>query len=66
MVGIQANTAYETAAEAAYVQSQGGLALAQDPMNCFEPAASDALVKLGGKTAEIPALAEMVLEYFKR
>ena len=66
VVIVLSGAAYETAAEAAYVQSQGGLALAQDPTNCFEPAASDALVKLGGKTAEIPALAEMVLEYFKR
>lgn len=66
VVVVLSGAAYETAAEAAYVQSQGGLALAQDPTNCFEPAASDALVKLGGKTAEIPALAGMVLEYFKR
>ncbi len=66
VVIVLSGAAYETAAEAAYVQSQGGLALAQDPTNCFEPAASDALVKLGGKTAEIPELAEMVLEYFKR
>ncbi len=66
VVIVLSGAAYETAAEAAYVQSQGGLALAQDPTNCFEPAASEALVKLGGKTAEIPALAEMVLEYFKR
>ena len=66
VVVVLSGAAYETAAEAAYVQSQGGLALAQDPKNCFEPAASDALVKLGGKTAEIPALAGMVLEYFKR
>ena len=66
VVIVLSGAAYETAAKAAYVQSQGGLALAQDPTNCFEPAAADALVKLGGKTAEIPALAEMVLEYFKR
>ena len=66
VVIVLSGAAYETAAEAAYVQSQGGLALAQDPTNCFEPGAADALVKLGGKTAEIPALAEMVLEYFKR
>lgn len=66
VVIVLSGAAYETAAEAAYVQSQGGLALAQDPSNCFEPAASDALVKLGGKTAEIPELAGMVLEYFKQ
>ncbi len=66
VVIVLSGAAYETAAEAAYVQSQGGLALAQDPTNCFEPAASDALVKLGGKTADIPELAGLVLEYFKR
>ncbi|MGH8051017.1 MAG: chemotaxis protein CheB, partial [Arenimonas sp.] len=66
VVIVLSGAAYETAAEAAYVQSQGGLALAQDPSNCFEPAASDALVKLGGKTADIPELAGMVLEYFKQ
>lgn len=66
VVIVLSGAAYETAAEAAYVQSQGGLALAQDPTNCFEPAASDALVKLGGKTADIPELATMVLEYFKQ
>jgi chemosensory pili system protein ChpB (putative protein-glutamate methylesterase) len=66
VVFVLSGAAYETAAEAAYVQSQGGLALAQDPSNCFEPAAAEALVKLGGKTADIPALASMVVEYFKR
>jgi chemosensory pili system protein ChpB (putative protein-glutamate methylesterase) len=66
VVIVLSGAAHETAAEAAYVQSQGGLALAQDPGNCFEPAAADALVKLGGKTAEIPELASMVLEYFKQ
>ncbi len=66
VVIVLSGAAYETAAEAAYVQSQGGLALAQDPTNCFEPAASDALVKLGGKTADIPELAGLVLDYFKR
>lgn len=66
VVFVLSGAAYETAAEAAYVQSQGGLALAQDPSNCFEPAAAEALVKLGGKTADIPTLANMVLEYFKR
>jgi chemosensory pili system protein ChpB (putative protein-glutamate methylesterase) len=66
VVIVLSGAAYETAAEAAYVQSQGGLALAQDPTNCFEPAAADALIKLGGKTAEISELATMVLEYFKR
>jgi|GEM_PF-833934 len=66
VVIVLSGAAYETAAEAAYVQSQGGLALAQDPTNCFEPAASEALVKLGGKTADIPELAGLVLEYFKR
>jgi len=66
VVIVLSGAAHETAAEAAYVQSQGGLALAQDPANCFEPSAADALVKLGGKTADIPALAGLVLEYFKQ
>ncbi len=66
VVIVLSGAAYETAAEAAYVQSQGGLALAQDPANCFEPAAAEALVKLGGKSADLPVLADMVFEYFKR
>jgi len=63
---VLSGAAVETAGAAARVQSQGGLALAQDPANCFEPAAAEALLQQGGKTAEIPALADMVLEYFKR
>lgn len=66
VVVVLSGAANETAAAAAHVQSQGGLALAQDPTNCFEPGAAESLVKLGGKTAEIPALAGLVLEYFKR
>ena len=31
-----------------------------------EPAAAEALVNQGGKTAEISALATLVLEYFKQ
>lgn len=66
VVVVLSGAANETAAAAALVQSQGGLALAQDPTNCFEPGAAESLVKLGGKTAEIPALAGLVLDYFKR
>lgn len=66
VVIVLSGAAVETAGAAARVQSQGGLALAQDPANCFEPAAAEALLQQGGKTAEIPALADMVLEYFKR
>lgn len=66
VVFVLSGAAIETAAAAAHLQSQGGLALAQDPGNCFEPGAAELLVKLGGKTAEIPALASQVLEYFKR
>ncbi|MEO6171774.1 MAG: chemotaxis protein CheB, partial [Arenimonas sp.] len=66
VVIVLSGAANETAAAAASVQSQGGLALAQDPKNCFEPAAAEALVNLGGKTAEIQALATMVLNYFKQ
>jgi len=66
VVIILSGAASETAGAAAHVQSQGGLALAQDPGNCFEPAAAEALLQQGGKTAEIPALAAMVFEYFKR
>ena len=66
VVIVLSGAATETAAAAAHVQSQGGLALAQDPGNCFEPAAAQALLQQGGKTAEIPALASMVLEYFKQ
>lgn len=65
VVIVLSGAANETAAAAARVQSQGGLALAQDPKNCFEPAAAEALVNQGGKTAEIPALAKLVLDYFK-
>ncbi len=65
VVVVLSGAANETAGAAAKVQSQGGLALAQDPKNCFEPAAAEALVQQGGKTAEIPALAKLVLDYFK-
>ncbi|MGH8106884.1 MAG: chemotaxis protein CheB, partial [Arenimonas sp.] len=57
VVVVLSGAAAETAGAAANVQSQGGLALAQDPGNCFEPAAAEALIKQGGKTAEISALA---------
>jgi len=66
VVIVLSGAANETAGAAARVQSQGGLALAQDPKNCFEPGAAEALVKLGGKTDEIPALATFVYEYFKQ
>ncbi len=65
VVIVLSGAANEAAAAAAKVQSQGGLALAQDPANCFEPSAAESLVKLGGKTAEIPALAGLVINYFK-
>lgn len=66
VVIVLSGAASETAAAAIGVQSQGGLALAQDPANCYEPAAAQTLVKQGGKTADIPALAALVLEYFKK
>lgn len=66
VVIVLSGAAYEAAGAAAHVQSQGGLALAQDPGNCFEPAAAKTLLQQGGKTAKIPALAAMVLEYFKQ
>lgn len=66
VVIVLSGAASEAAPAAAHLQSQGGLALAQDPTNCFEPTAAESLVKLGGKTADIPALAGLVLEYFKR
>ena len=65
VVIVLSGAANEAAAAAAKVQSQGGLALAQVPANCFEPGAAESLVKLGGKTAEIPALAGLVINYFK-
>lgn len=65
VVIVLSGAANETAAAAARLQGQGGLALAQDPMNCFEPGAAEALVKLGGKTDEITALAARVFEHFK-
>lgn len=65
VVIVLSGAAGETAEAAARVQSQGGLALAQDPGNCFEPAAAEALIRQGGKTAEISSLATLVINYFK-
>jgi chemosensory pili system protein ChpB (putative protein-glutamate methylesterase) len=63
-VVLLSGASLEAAQAAAYLQAGGGLALAQDPANCFEPAAASALIAKGGKTAEIADIAKMLVAHF--
>jgi chemosensory pili system protein ChpB (putative protein-glutamate methylesterase) len=66
-VVILSGAAVEAAdAAAAHVTAKGGVAFAQEPNNCFEPAAANALIAHGGKTAEIVDIANMLVAHFTK
>jgi chemosensory pili system protein ChpB (putative protein-glutamate methylesterase) len=65
-VVLLSGAALDTAQAAAYLQSNGGLAFAQDPNNCFEPAAASELIAKGGKTADIAEIGKMLVTHFTR
>jgi chemosensory pili system protein ChpB (putative protein-glutamate methylesterase) len=63
---ILSGAAVEAAEAAAYVNANGGVAFAQEPSNCFESAAANALIAQGGKTAEIVDIASMLVAHFAK
>jgi chemosensory pili system protein ChpB (putative protein-glutamate methylesterase) len=63
---ILSGAAVEAAEAAAHVNANGGVAFAQEPNNCFEPAAANALIAHGGKTAEIVDIANMLASHFAK
>jgi chemosensory pili system protein ChpB (putative protein-glutamate methylesterase) len=65
-VVLLSGAALDAAQAAAYLQSNGGLAFAQDPNNCFEPAAASELIAKGGKTADIAEIGKMLVTHFTR
>jgi chemosensory pili system protein ChpB (putative protein-glutamate methylesterase) len=65
-VVILSGAAVEAAEAAAHVTANGGAAFAQEPNNCFEPAAANALIAQGGKTAEIVDIANMLVVHFAK